>query len=150
MVMINRRAQENRYHGDALDRLSRMLKTYIPDWYSQAACSKADPATFWPDEYNTDPNKKRPGNGWTLQAQQVCAGCPVKRECADFSQTHDVSDGAVWAGQVRRAPGGTARGGYPDQGYAQSPDAYKATPPPGNRLSIEELLEMRDDIISGL
>lgn len=145
MVMRNAVSQRNRQVQDPAEALLASLRAYVPDWMSRAACGLADPAAFWPDEYNTDPDKLRPGAGWADSAQQVCATCPVIADCREFADDKGVSDGAVWHGTVRRGRGSTSKAAYPEFGYARTPDAGGPEPP--SRLSIEELLAQRDRIL---
>lgn len=46
------------------------------DWMADARCAQVDPEIFHPDR--AAPSK---------QAKNICANCPVQRQCADFAQT---------------------------------------------------------------
>lgn len=60
-----------------------------PDWHRQAACRGEDTATFFP------------GKGARLdRVRAICAGCPVRRECAE--QAVVGHEAGVWGGTTER------------------------------------------------
>ena len=64
-----------------------------PAWMDRAACRGMDSATFFPSAGHP-----------TDEAREVCARCPVRRECLAYAVAEDLE--GVWAGtskQERRA-----------------------------------------------
>jgi WhiB family redox-sensing transcriptional regulator len=75
------------------------------DWMEDARCAQVDPELWHPD-----------GKGVGYRdAKQVCAGCPVQQQCADFAQqvegdlAHSHRHG-LWGGQLPRARADAAAG----------------------------------------
>lgn len=61
------------------------------DWWQAAACRSADPDIFFPVSTHG------PGRHDIARAKEVCAGCPVRRQCLQFAlATHQVH--GVWGG----------------------------------------------------
>ncbi|OHD15087.1 MAG: hypothetical protein A2Y38_26110 [Spirochaetes bacterium GWB1_59_5] len=58
------------------------------DWQESAKCSGADTDTYHWEHLGLNPHQ---------QAQALCAGCPVKRECATYALQHRITD-YVFAG----------------------------------------------------
>jgi WhiB family transcriptional regulator, redox-sensing transcriptional regulator len=63
----------------------------LGDWRARAGCRNADPDLF----FSSEPAA-------IAQAQQVCAGCPVRRQCLEYAEANDEQFG-VWAGIDRDA-----------------------------------------------
>ncbi|MGH3192345.1 MAG: WhiB family transcriptional regulator [Streptosporangiaceae bacterium] len=61
-------------------------------WRTRVACKHADPELFFP---------ARPGDDISA-AVAICAGCPVRAECARLAEALDARFG-VWAGVDRGA-----------------------------------------------
>jgi hypothetical protein len=76
-----------------------------PAWRSLGACRGADPAIFFPERGDS-----------TIEAKQVCAGCPVRGECLDFALDLNEKFG-IWGGKSererRRMRAPRRRGGSP-------------------------------------
>jgi WhiB family redox-sensing transcriptional regulator len=66
----------------------------VPEWHKDAACSDY-PAELW---FPRQPEK-------AAAAIEVCAECPVKRECLDHALTNGIEHG-TWGGLT---PGGRRR-----------------------------------------
>jgi WhiB family redox-sensing transcriptional regulator len=64
---------------------------YAGGWQAAGACQSADPEIFFPVS----------GTGASApqiqQARQVCAGCPVRRECLDWAMRSGEMHG-IWGG----------------------------------------------------
>ena len=60
-------------------------------WRSAAACRSCDPDLFFPL------SSSGPGIEQVAQAKQVCARCPVRRECLAFALRTRQAHG-VWGG----------------------------------------------------
>jgi WhiB family transcriptional regulator, redox-sensing transcriptional regulator len=77
--------------GDAavtfLDRTTLFVR---PAWYDDAACAAVGPALFYVER-----------GASTVQAETVCAGCPVRVQCLDFAIERRESFG-VWGGLSAR------------------------------------------------
>jgi WhiB family transcriptional regulator, redox-sensing transcriptional regulator len=61
------------------------------EWRERAACLDVDPELFFPIS-DSGPSRYR-----TQQALAVCAGCPVRAECLDWSLEQNIMHG-VWGG----------------------------------------------------
>jgi WhiB family redox-sensing transcriptional regulator len=81
------------------------VATDLGSWRAQAACQLGDHELSFPPE-------EEQGEYFRLRvslAKRICAGCPVRRECADYALAADERYG-VWGGltaaerarQVRR------------------------------------------------
>lgn len=53
-----------------------MMWEPTPDWFPQAACRGMHASLFFPERGDTSTVRN---------AQQVCAGCPVRVECSDYA-----------------------------------------------------------------
>jgi WhiB family transcriptional regulator, redox-sensing transcriptional regulator len=76
----------------------RELVTQEGAWQQDARCAETDPEAFFPDLYSQ-----------SKFARQVCAECPVRRECYDYA-IEIKADYGVWGGvdfTVRRNADGT-------------------------------------------
>lgn len=62
-------------------------------WQDQAACTGMGNDLFFPER--GDPNAD------TAAAKAVCAGCPVRQECADYALTNRLTFG-IWGGLSER------------------------------------------------
>lgn len=67
-------------------------------WRDSALCAQSDPELFFPEK-----------GGSAARAKRVCASCPVRAECLEWSLAYDVRFG-IWGGltedqrqEVRRA-----------------------------------------------
>src|SRR5512139_1007756 len=84
-----RKAQYPRRYHQALCR----------DWVLQAACRALPPAEadriFFPNQWGGGRDRNR--RAAVAEARQICGGCPVRRECAEYAIRACVSDG-IWAG----------------------------------------------------
>ena len=64
---------------------------YAGEWQAAGACLSADPEIFFPVS----------GTGASAaqieRARQICAGCPVRRECLDWAMTSGEMHG-IWGG----------------------------------------------------
>lgn len=60
-------------------------------WIEQAHCRGVDPELFFPV------TSKGPGRHQIERAHAVCAHCPVRRECLEWSVNNAVLHG-VWGG----------------------------------------------------
>jgi WhiB family redox-sensing transcriptional regulator len=56
----------------------------IPAWYSEALCAQTDPEAFFPIR-----------GGTTAPAKKICAACPVRQKCLDWSLEQGELHG-VW------------------------------------------------------
>jgi len=67
------------------------------DWMDEALCAQTDPDLFHVD-----------GSGSSYRtALQICAGCPVTQQCADFAQATEGGSShswrfGLWGGQLPR------------------------------------------------
>jgi WhiB family redox-sensing transcriptional regulator len=61
-------------------------------WRSLARCSGLT-ASFFPDPKSAPSVRQRT----TIEAQQLCSGCPVIKPCLDYALAHRIRDG-VWGG----------------------------------------------------
>lgn len=59
-------------------------------WMSHARCRGVSPSLFFPPD----------GEG-VLEAQPVCADCPVRDTCLQFALANDIGNG-VWGGTSER------------------------------------------------
>lgn len=63
------------------------------EWQESAACRQLDSARFFaPAGERGVPKRER-----ERAAQRICAGCPVREECAEFALAHGERHG-VWGG----------------------------------------------------
>lgn len=62
-----------------------------PLWQQQGACRGLDPNMFFPGQGES-----------TLEAKQVCWGCPVRTECLAYAQENHEAFG-IWGGESERA-----------------------------------------------
>jgi WhiB family transcriptional regulator, redox-sensing transcriptional regulator len=64
---------------------------FSPDWRADSACRNADPDLFFPVAAGTVASKQ------IATAQQICAGCLVKKQCLEFAmRTHEAA--GIWGG----------------------------------------------------
>src|SRR5579875_3325794 len=63
----------------------------IMNWRASGACLTADPDLFFPIA------AAGPGEQQIAQAKDVCASCPVQRQCLEFALSHDQVYG-IWGG----------------------------------------------------
>ena len=61
------------------------------DWRAHAACRHEDPELFFP------PGRGEAAVDQIAAAKDVCARCPVRRECLEFAMVHRQRDG-IWGG----------------------------------------------------
>ncbi len=59
-------------------------------WMNDAECKQLDPQVFFPSD----------GVG-VIEAQRVCAGCPVQAQCLEYALTYRIEHG-VWGGASER------------------------------------------------
>jgi WhiB family redox-sensing transcriptional regulator len=59
-------------------------------WMAKGRCRNMDPAIFFPSD----------GVG-VLQAQRICAACPVKVPCLEYALANHIDHG-VWGGASER------------------------------------------------
>lgn len=59
-------------------------------WMVQARCLDADPEAFFPRK-----------GGSTKEAKRICAACPVREECLEFSVENEERFG-IWGGMSER------------------------------------------------
>lgn len=64
---------------------------YSFNWRAHGACLTADPDLFFPVAMGTVASRQ------IAEAQQICAGCPVKQQCLDFAMQTRESAG-IWGG----------------------------------------------------
>jgi WhiB family transcriptional regulator, redox-sensing transcriptional regulator len=64
----------------------------MDDWWDSAACAQVDPDLFFPAHASSGVNRL---------AKRICAGCPVRGECAEYAVKHDEGFG-VWGGMTER------------------------------------------------
>ena len=69
-----------------------------PLWMDHALCADADPDLFFPPD---DEDAPVSAYAQTLAAKKVCAACPVRAECLDYSITENIQWG-VWGGIPER------------------------------------------------
>lgn len=70
------------------------------NWREKASCDGSDWQQFFTEPENHDAiNRLQP------VAEQHCAGCPVRRECAVFADDHRES--GLWAGSFRSTRNGS-------------------------------------------
>lgn len=62
------------------------------DWMSSANCLNEDPELFFPSSTGIT------GRRQAEDAERICKGCPVQRECRDHKQHTGASSG-VWGGR---------------------------------------------------
>lgn len=60
-----------------------------PEWMQRGACTSADPESWFPD--------KSVPNQHIKAAKAICADCPVRIECLQFSLDNDERFG-IWGG----------------------------------------------------
>jgi len=60
-------------------------------WMRSAACANVDPELFFPA------NSRQPAT----EAKEVCAGCPVRAECLEYSLVNEEEYG-VWGGLAEK------------------------------------------------
>lgn len=92
--------------------------TAATEWRARAACRGTNPALF----YDLHPDA-------VAAAQAVCAGCPVRHDCAAH---------AIAAGEEHGVWGGLAA----DQRATQPPVAGPLRPGSGRQLSDDELYDL--------
>ena len=63
----------------------------MTDWRSAALCRNEDPELFFPVG-DTGPAALQ-----IEEAKAICAICPVRTECADWADQHNIGDG-IWGG----------------------------------------------------
>jgi WhiB family redox-sensing transcriptional regulator len=63
----------------------------LTDWRDRAACRDEDPELFFPISIGG------PSLRQIAQAKQICARCPVRRECLDWALATG-QDAGVWGG----------------------------------------------------
>lgn len=64
-------------------------------WRARAACAAVDPDAFFPAaEPGTDAYRQQ-----AAEAQAVCRGCPVRRECLAFALA-TVQRSGIWGGMT--------------------------------------------------
>jgi WhiB family transcriptional regulator, redox-sensing transcriptional regulator len=61
------------------------------DWWQSAACRTADPDMFFPVSLSGS------GQEEAARAKEVCASCPVRRQCLQFALATRQAHG-VWGG----------------------------------------------------
>lgn len=67
------------------------LNIQLPPWMAEAVCASVDPAIFFSDAKGSSPRR----------AKEVCAVCPVQRECLEYALDWEASpDGAVYPSGV--------------------------------------------------
>jgi len=71
---------------------------YVPEWHTWALCGGMSFAAFFGAASDERPTMKRSEISY---ARRVCAACPVKRECLDWSLTNGEAFG-VWGGTSGR------------------------------------------------
>lgn len=78
-----------------------MTVTEDATWRAQAACQGMPPNLFFPevDEYTTDEEYAELIRKLAV-AYDVCAGCPVREECAEFARANRYE--GVYGGQLWR------------------------------------------------
>jgi WhiB family transcriptional regulator, redox-sensing transcriptional regulator len=59
-------------------------------WMLEAKCLDADPEAFFPEK-----------GGSTREAKRICAACPVREECLEYSLTNEERFG-IWGGLSER------------------------------------------------
>lgn len=65
--------------------------TATVDW-DQAACLKAEPETFFPEN-----------GGPVDEAKRICCHCPIRQECLEYALTHsNENQHGVWGGLSAR------------------------------------------------
>lgn len=74
------------------------LSWYVPDWHAMALCGGLPFAAFFGAANDERPTMKR---SEVTAARAICAGCPVKRECLDWSLAKSEAFG-VWGGTSGR------------------------------------------------
>lgn len=60
--------------------------------FDQAACAGRDPALFF-IPLGEDGKPTVHGNTWFKKARDICAGCPVRDLCNDYSVENGLQDG---------------------------------------------------------
>ena len=60
------------------------------DWKDRGLCAQTDPEAFFPEKGQS-----------TREAKKVCASCPVRAECLEFSLVNDERFG-IWGGKSER------------------------------------------------
>jgi len=60
-------------------------------WTSEAACAAADPGLFFPEDFRSP----------ATEAKAICAGCPVRPECLQYSLDAGEEFG-VWGGLTEK------------------------------------------------
>lgn len=68
-----------------------MITIPMPDWYADALCAQTDPEAFFP-----------PIGGSARNAKKVCAVCPVRQECLEWSLQQQDRIWGVWGGLSER------------------------------------------------
>lgn len=65
------------------------MKPPVGDWAEQRACKGRDPEEFFPGR----------GDLWPIySAKVICAGCPVRLECATYALTSPKERDGIWGG----------------------------------------------------
>jgi WhiB family redox-sensing transcriptional regulator len=57
-------------------------------WFDQAACRGVDPDVFFPEDPSVWPH--------AAIVKATCAGCPVRRQCIDYSLTTPQTEFGYW------------------------------------------------------
>lgn len=66
----------------------------MTNWQQRGACTAKEHAWLpWDDV----PEPDVPFSTVTWRMRDICATCPVRQQCQDFAETHDVTSG-FWAG----------------------------------------------------
>lgn len=61
-------------------------------WFEHAACVGEPTEIFFPES-----GKK----GDALEAERICMGCPVRKQCSEYADELDVEHG-IWGGESRQ------------------------------------------------
>jgi WhiB family transcriptional regulator, redox-sensing transcriptional regulator len=90
------------------------MTDYATDWRAAGACLSADPDLFFPIATGTLAALQ------IKEAQRICAGCQVRKQCLDFAMRSGETHG-VWGGttpeeriRVRRQRTRVARRAWPE------------------------------------
>lgn len=73
-------------------------KEVVPEWRDRAACSGLNTTWFIPHPDGKGKKDQAMRRANLKRAKYLCEGCPVKKECLEFSISFDYHIIGVWGG----------------------------------------------------
>lgn len=72
--------------------LGRLVRSWLEPWMADAACSRVDPALWFPDKGDGRSGK---------HAKAICATCPVVDSCREYALLNNETFG-IWGATSER------------------------------------------------